>query len=43
MDIGLEFYLPMMDKYCDHKIYCPNQDSFEREESATPGIPGQEA
>lgn len=33
----------MMDKYCDYKIYCPNQGTFESEESAIHGTPGQEA
>lgn len=43
VDIGLEFYLPVMDKYGDYKIYCPNQDTFESEESAINDTPRQEA
>lgn len=43
MDRVLECYLLMMDKYCDHNIYCPNQGTFESEESAIHGTPGKEA
>lgn len=43
MDTGLEFYIPLMNKYGDHKIYCPNQDNFESEERAINDTPRQEA
>lgn len=42
MDIGLEFYLPIMNKYNEF-IYCPNQDTFESEGSAINETSGQEA
>lgn len=43
MDVVLEFYLPVMDKYGDHKIYRPSQDTFESERNATNDPPGQDA
>ena len=43
MDSWVEFYLPMMNKYGDYKIYCPNQDTFESEEIAINDTPRQEA
>lgn len=39
MGIGLEFYLPMKDKHGGHKIYCPNQGTFEGEGSAINDAP----
>lgn len=42
MDIGLEFYLTIMNKYSEF-IYCPNQDTFESEGSAINETSGQEA
>ena len=43
MDIGLEFYLPMIAKYGDYKTYCPNQDTFKSKGNAINDIAGQKA
>lgn len=29
VDTWVEFYLPVMNKYGDYKIYCPNQDTLK--------------
>lgn len=42
MDTSVEFYLPVMDKYREYKIYCPNQDTFESEEIEINDTPRQE-
>lgn len=42
VDIGLEFYLPIMNKYSEF-TYCPNQDTFESEGNAINETSGQEA
>lgn len=41
--LGQGFYLPVMNKYGDYKIYYPNQDTFESEEIAIIDTPRREA
>lgn len=43
VDTGLEFSLPIIAKYGDHKTYCPNQDTFKSAGSAFNNGPGQKA
>lgn len=43
VDTGLEFSLPIIAKYGDHKTYCPNQDTFKSEGSAINNVLEQKA